>query len=386
MLQIKLRILIVYFERKGGHALNIVINAVFMHDNPRGVGRVSNNVLKKIAEYDKKNQYYIYYGVWQKYDFLRIKQFNIHFIPLHISPNAIWRNLYVSLILPLRIKKHNPDIYHIMDTSPVLIKTCPIISTIHDLAEFTVPKKYNFFKCRLRRLYVRGQVKRSDRIIAVSKYTKNDIVNRFHVSADKIDIIYNFFETNVFNEVERPYKKYFLVVGEIERTKNVGMIIEAFSKLSNNIAKDFKLYIVGKRGNDYAHVIRVVKECRVEKQVIFLDYVTDKKLFELYREAYALIFASLFEGFGLPVLEAMSFGIPVISSNATSMPEITGNAEMLFNPNIIDELCQCIIKIIQEPEKRLGMIREGYKEIERFSIEKIIISLLNIYYSYENKG
>ena len=125
----------------GEYTVNIVINAVFMHKKPRGVGRVSNNILKKIAEKDKVNQYYICYGKWQEYDFLNIKNDNFHFVELDIPSNAFIRNFYLAFVLPFKILKYKPSVYHLMDTSPLYLKTCPTISTIHDLAEFTVPDK-----------------------------------------------------------------------------------------------------------------------------------------------------------------------------------------------------------------------------------------------------
>lgn len=359
--------------------MNIVINAVFMHEKPRGVGRVCNNLLKKIAEKDKKNKYYIYYGKWQKYDFLNIKQENFKFIKLNISSNAIIRNLYLAFVLPFKIKKHDPDVYHIMDTSPLYIKTCKTISTIHDLAEFTVPEKYNKFKCVLRKKYVKKQAINSDLIVTVSEYTKKDIINRFKVDENKIKVIYNYFECTKLYDSKREYKKYFLVVGEIERTKNIGMIIESFSKINKNVRNGFKLVIVGKNGNDYRNVIEKIEQCNIKKDVELLSYVSDEKLFELYSNAFALVFASLFEGFGLPILEAMSFGIPVISSNVTSMPEVIGDAGMLFDPTKSKKLTKCMNDMIMKPDMRISMIEKGYKQIKKFNPDKIVDELLDTY-------
>lgn len=365
--------------------MNIVVNAVFMHNKPRGVGRVCNNILIKIAQKDKKNQYYIYYGKWQDYDFLNICQENFHFIKLNIPVNAFIRNFYLAFILPFKIKKYKPDVYHLMDTSPVYIKTCPTISTIHDLAEFSVPEKYNKVKCFLRKIYVKSQAKKSDLIITVSNYTKKDIQDRFNINENKIRVIHNYFENSHKIDINRKYKNYFLVVGEIERTKNVGMIVEAFSKLKLEKNIDFRLIIVGKRGNDYDNVVTTIKKYKIENYVDLLNYVPDDKLFELYKNAFALIFASSFEGFGLPLLEAMSFGIPVISSNTSSMPEVVGKAGLLFNPKHVNDLEENMLKLTQDKSLRNKMIELGYEQIKLFDYDKLIRKLLDTYGEFEKK-
>lgn len=361
--------------------MNIVVNAVFMHEKPRGVGRVANNLLKKFAEKDKENQYYIYYGKWQEYDFLKIKNSNFHFVELNIPANAFIRNFYLAFVLPYKILKYKPDVYHLIDTSPLYIKTCPTISTIHDLAEFTVPDKYNSVKCFLRKIYVKRQAKKSDLVLTVSHYTRKDLINRFNLEEDRVRVIYNFFEKpkNFLPDVNKPYKNYFLVVGELEKTKNVGMIVEAFSNIKNLLEGDFKLIVVGKPGNDYNNILGKINQCKAKDSIELLNYVSDSELFDLYNSAFALIFASLFEGFGLPILEAMSFGVPVISSNVTSMPEVAGNAGMMFDPYNCEQLEECMLSLSKNPDQRKKMLKEGYAQVNRFDPDIIVKQLLKTY-------
>lgn len=361
--------------------MNIVINAVFMHKKPRGVGRVSNNILKKIAEKDKVNQYYICYGKWQEYDFLNIKNDNFHFVELDIPSNAFIRNFYLAFVLPFKILKYKPSVYHLMDTSPLYLKTCPTISTIHDLAEFTVPDKYNRIKCFLRKIYVKRQAKNSDLVLTVSNYTRNELIDRFKLDENRVRVIYNFFEAprNCFPDANKPYKNYFLMVGELERTKNVGMVVEAFSNINDLFEEDFKLIIVGKPGNDYNNILKKINLCSAKDFIELRNYISDSELFDLYNNAFALIFASLFEGFGLPILEAMSFGVPVISSNVTSMPEVAGKAGLMFNPYQPEQLEDCMLSLYKNPDRRKKMIQQGYAQIERFKPDEIIQQLLKIY-------
>lgn len=359
--------------------MNIVMNAVFFHEKARGVGRAANSVIKKLSEVDDKNQYYIYYGTWQQYDFLNIKKENFNFIPLNITRNSIIRNFYLAFILPIKLKKYNPDVYHILDTSPVIYKTCKTISTVYDLAEFTVPEKYSKFKCFFRKRYVKYQIKNSDKVITSSEYTKKDMINRFNVNEKKINVLPIFFDTDVQFDESRKYEKYFLIVGEIERTKNIEIVLKAFSLLPNDLKNSYKIYIVGRKGNDYLNVCDMIRNLNLKDRAIIFDYVSDKKLFELYKNAYALIFPSLFEGFGLPILEAMSFGIPVISSNVTSMPEVIGDAGLLFDPKNESDLCSKILKIIEKPEIRKEMICKGFEQIKKFNGDDYIKNMLEIY-------
>lgn len=348
--------------------MNIVINAVLAYDQPRGVGRYINNLLPALAEIDKNNQYYIYYGKWMcKYDFLNVKQSNFRFIELDIKNTMISRNLYLAVRIPLDCKKYNPDVFFLIDTQALIVRpSCKIVSTIHDLAEFVVPEKYSPKHAFIRRQIVKHQVKVSERIITVSQYSKADICRRFNIDYDKVKVVYNSVEQPNNTELRKP-ENYLLYVSEVERAKNLSALIKAYISLPNKIQKDYMLYVVGKKGDDYDNVIKLIEEGRINDRVKFFGYVSDEELSDLYAKAFCFIFPSVFEGFGLPVLEAMAKGTPVICSNCSSIPEVGGEAVLTFNPYSETEITDQIIKLINTDGLRAVMIARGIRRAAEFN-------------------
>ena len=242
----------------------IVVNAVLAFEQPRGVGRYINNLFPAIAKVDKDNQYYIYYGKWMnKYEFLNIQQSNFHFIELDIKNSMIYRNFYLSVILPLECKRFHPDVFFLVDTQAIIIKPCKVLSTIHDLAEYVVPEKYSFMQAFIRRCIVSHQIKISNRIITVSKYSKEDICKRFHLRKNRVSVVYNSVEKNEIVNLQEP-DHYFLYVSEIEKAKNLSTLIEAYASLPDYIRDDYMLYVVGKKGNDYDNIINIINQNKIK--------------------------------------------------------------------------------------------------------------------------
>lgn len=359
--------------------MNIVVNAVLSFEQPRGVGRYINNLFPALAEIDKENQYFIYYGKWMKnYEFLRIKQQNFHFIELDIKNTMLYRNYYLAFVLPLKCKKYNPDIFFLVDTQALAIKPCKVLSTIHDLAEFVIPEKYSKKQAFIRRAIVKHQVHISDQIITVSEYSKKDICSRFHISNDRVTVIYNSVETPNTHVLQIP-QKYFLYVSEIEHAKNLVTLIKAYALLSKEIQSEYMLYVVGKKGNDYENILNLIESNKIEDRVKFFGFVSDDELNELYAKAYCFVFPSLFEGFGLPVLEAMAKGTPVICSNSSSLPEVGGDAVLTFNSISDVELKDCIESLLNTQGLRNELISKGVNRAHIFSKSYAAQRTLNVF-------
>lgn len=358
--------------------MNIIINAVLAFEKPRGVGRYINNLLPAIAELDKDNQYYVYYGKWMKeYEFLNLNQDNIHFIELDIENTMLARNLYLAVKLPIVCQKHKPDILFLIDTQALIIKPCKVISTIHDLAEFVLPEKYSKMHAFLRRNIVKHQVKISDYILTVSQYSKKDICKRFRISQQKVYVTYNAVASPV-KIAEKRAKNYFLFVSETEKAKNLMGLIKAYNLLPKDIKDKFCIYVIGKKGNDYVNIVKEVINTGIKDKVKFLGYVTDEELNNLYAEAYAFIFPSFFEGFGLPVLEAMAKGIPVLCSDTSSIPEVGGDAVLTFNPHNYNEIAKQMERIIITDGLREEMITKGLRRAKLFSLHNAAESTLHV--------
>ena len=360
--------------------MNIVINAVLAFEKPRGVGRYLNELLPALAEIDKSNHYFIYYGKWMKaYDFLNVQQENFTFIELNISNNQIFRNLYLAYVLPLKCKKYRPDIYFLPDTQATLVKPCKIISTIHDIMEFDFPQKYSKMQGRLRRMIVRRQCKISDHIMTVSKFSKTEIIRYLRVQEDKISVVPNSVAIPKTDIKVCDPEKYFLFVSETEWAKNAIILLKAFNLLDEKVKKVYKIKIVGKKGKQYDEMISYISNNGLHNKVEFYGYVSDDELTELYSKAYAFVFPSFFEGFGLPILEAMAQGVPVICSDRASMPEVGGEAVLTFDPYSAESLAQQLVKIIQDASFRNQMFENGLARAQIFTAKKQAQRVLSIF-------
>jgi glycosyltransferase involved in cell wall biosynthesis len=359
--------------------MNIVVNAVLSYEKPRGVGRYINNLLNSISEMDETNDYFIYYGSWMNnYDFLKINKSNFHFIKLDINNKKVSRNLYLACVLPIICKKYNPDLFFLIDTQAILFKPCKTVSTIHDLMEFSLPEKYSKIQAISRKLIVKHQVRISDSIITVSEYSKNEIVKKFNINKDLVNVVYTAIEFKNESKLSEP-EKYFLFVSETERAKNLMLLIEAFELLPNDIKEKYHIEVVGANGNDYQNILKKISEYNLNEKVHFNGYVDDATLQKYYQNAYAFIFPSIYEGFGLPVLEAMAKGAPVLCSNAASIPEAGGDAVITFDPYDANDLCKSMQLLIRNPELRSNMIEKGFKRVSLFTKEKMAHETLNVF-------
>lgn len=360
--------------------MNIVINAVLAFENPRGVGRYINNLLPEIAKNDTENQYYVYYGKWmQAYEFLNIQQDNFHFIELDIKNTQLARNLFLAAKLPLMAKKLNPDIFWLVDTQAVFFKPCKMVSTIHDLAEFEVPEKYSRKQALLRRMIVSNQVRLSDKILTVSNYSKQDICRRFCIPENRVSVTYNAVDRVMSsNDVDpNTHDNSFLFVSETERAKNPRLLVKAYSMLPEKYRNMFTLRIVGKQGNDHDNCLQLIEQAGIADRVEFFGYVSNEELKAMYASAYAFVFPSLFEGFGLPVLEAMAQGTPVLCSNSSSIPEVGGDAVLTFSPTDAKQLCEQMVRLIEDPQLRETMIWKGLEQAGRFTKQNAALSTMN---------
>lgn len=360
--------------------MNIVINAVLAFEKPRGVGRYINNLLPEIAKHDKENHYYVYYGKWmQDYEFLKISQENFHFIELDIKKSQLSRNLFLAAKLPLMAKKLNPDIFWLVDTQAVFFKPCKMVSTIHDLAEFEVPEKYSFKQALLRRMIVRNQVRLSHKILTVSNYSKQDICRRFRISENRVAVTYNTVDRVVSPAEVDPsrHDSTFLFVSETERAKNPQLLLKAYAMLPEEYRKAYSLRIAGNPGNDHENCLELIRQTGIGDRVEFFGYLSRETLEDMYASAYAFVFPSLFEGFGLPVLEAMAQGTPVLCSNSSSIPEVGGDAVLTFSPTSAEQLCAQMVKLIEDSQLRESMIQKGLEQAGRFTKKNAALSTLN---------
>jgi glycosyltransferase involved in cell wall biosynthesis len=284
--------------------------------------------------------------------------------------------LWSQIFLPLYLYQHkNIDVF--FSPAHYTPRFCPVptVVTIHDLAFIHYP--HEFLKKDLFQLtnWTESSVNHSKKIIAVSKTTKKDIMKTYNTKENKIEVIYNGYEKPV--KIPPPDWKTelkikqptILFVGTLQPRKNLSTLIKAFEKFKQ-IAPDYKMIFAGKKGWMYEEIYDEVSELGLDNDIFFSDYVSDLQLMFLYKNSFCLVLPSYYEGFGIPILEAMGFGCPVISSFASSLPEIGGDACLYFDPNNVYDLFEKL-KLLKDDETiKKELVNKGIKRVKDFSWEK----------------
>ncbi len=307
----------------------------------------------------KETKYYHYKVVWGPLLWSRI------FLPLHL-----WFLFFVGIKL-----------YVFFSPAHYIPFLCPFrtVVTIHDLSYLYYPEE--FLKKDLYQLknWTEYALRRSSHIITVSETTKKDVLKEYKIPEKKISVIHNGYEAPASTEsIEIPPElKYFLYVGTIQPRKNISLLISAFVEF-HKVNPQYKLLLVGKKGWLYESIFNQVEALHMEDSVLFLGYVSDAQKGSLYKHAVASIFPSLYEGFGIPLLEAMSHDCPVIASSLSSLPEIGGDACLYFDPKNSNELVKKMDSIVTDNELRKKLIAHGQKRIHHFSWNKAGESTLHI--------
>ena len=248
----------------------------------------------------------------------------------------------------------------------------PTVVTIHDLSYLYFPNE--FLKKDLYQLknWTEYALHKASQIIAVSKTTKKDLIHEYSIPDKKVTVVYNGYShpqsliSNLQSSIKNPY---FLYIGTIQPRKNLQELITAFSLFQKN-NPTFKLVLAGKKGWLYENIFLQVKQMGLENSVLFPGYVAEKDKNTLYKNAVAFILPSLYEGFGIPVLEAMAHECPVLSSFSSSLPEVGGEACLYFDPKNTEDLLEKMNLIVSDKDLAHRLVAMGKKRIETFSWEE----------------
>ncbi len=354
-----------------------------------GSGQVAFELLRNLEKIDKDNQYTVVLPN-DPSPSLPIERDNWRYKVL--KPNKLWTR--IALPLALFTAKDRPDLifsptHYIPRFSPRKVKR---IVTIFDLAYIYFPeffKKTDLYKLSN---WTKFSIEKADHIIADSKSAKADAVKHYKVSPKKITVAYPGYNQNQFHPVHGKEKinqfkekygifgEYIIYVSTLQPRKNHLRLIEAMKNIDN-----VKLVIVGKTkgkgrsGWMFEDILEAPKKYGIEERVIFTGFVPDDELLYLLNGAKAFIYPSLYEGFGIPVVDAMSCGLPVIISNNSSLPEVAGKAGLYIDPMKVDQIEQAIRTITTDKKLHEKMARESLKQAKRFSWEKMARQVLEVF-------
>lgn len=365
--------------------MKIGIDARFYGPFGKGLGRYTQELIKGLEKVDTKNEYII---------FVRSENFD-DYIPQNknftkVIADFSWYTLEEQIKMPKLLYSHNLDLVHFPHFNVPLGYRKPFVVTIHDLiimhfptkrATTLGPLKYALKQFGYRKV-ITSAVRKARHIITVSRFSKNDILSYFKVPSSDITVTYQSIFTGAKDVVSiQKYsdKPYFLYVGNVYPHKNIEFLVKAFSAFKQEAGReDYQLILVGKNDYFFEKVKSFVKENKV-KDVIFTGFVTDTELSSLYQDALCYVFPSLYEGVGLPPLEAMAHSTPVISSDATCMPEILSDAAIYFNPRDVNSLKEGLRHIADNPDVRKELEVRGVQQVAKYSSEQCARDTLAVY-------
>ena len=300
-----------------------------------------------------------------------------------------------NILFPLFLRGLNADLVHIPLNSVPLFMPKPYVVTIHDMSSLLFADR-DSLRENIRSFFFRRGLIRADKVIAVSGSTRRDVCNLLSIPANRVRRIYNaidpvFHNTAVDAEKTKAVMEryqidypYLLYAGTIRPQKNVARLVEAFAVLraeldKHRVYKNLRLIIIGDELNKYPAVRRAVIQTRMDKVVRFMGFLPVDTLRAFYSAAEAFVFPSLYEGFGLPPLEAMACGTPVIASGVSSLPEVLGDAAMIVNPENVFDIAHGIRDVLLNPELRRELVQKGYQRLKVFSWESTAQQVLKVY-------
>lgn len=291
------------------------------------------------------------------------------------------------------IKKQNVDLfiapssYIIPALTPKELKT---VMVVHDLVAFLFPQKNNKKAMIIERTTLKKASQKAYKIVTVSENTKKDLLEKFPKIKEKTEVVYPAIANTYkpidsslaeFKEEKNLPKQFFLFVGTLEPRKNIEAILKAHATLIDPQKKKHEnphLVVIGARGWQFSKIFQLLNELGTGEYVVFKGYTPEKELNNYYNSAIALVFPSLYEGFGLPALEAMQSACPVITSNKGSLPEVVGEAALMVDPENMQDLAKAMEKIYDDKVLKLELIGKGLEQSEKFSWQKSAKEMLKL--------
>jgi len=376
--------------------MKILFDCTFLRNRQTGVDVTFLSLIKNILKIDAINQYIILTDHRFDTTVLRnqLKEYTNYkivriycYYPIHIFISAF--------IIPFYLLFNKIDVYH----NPYFfgplfrISKTRVIITVHDVYHKTIPEKMNGLIKFLLNNFAVPAVQRADKVIVISEQTKSDVLKYYNILESKISLIHNCIEPKLATNSSQAKSilennnitanKYILNIGTMIRSKGIDDLIKAYHLLLNETSSynDIKLVFAGINDNEYLNEIKeLIKSLALpQSNIMFLGYVSNQDLIDLYKNAALYISPSYYEGFGLTVLEAMQYNCPVIARNASSLPETIGNAGMLFNT--VKELTEEVVEMLTNEVIRLEYIKRGHDQLARFSCENRANRTLALYSS-----
>jgi glycosyltransferase involved in cell wall biosynthesis len=374
-----------------------------------GIGTYIRNLVRALARVDDRNRYQLVTGERAVAEFADLPP-NFATVVFPASKKASPQGGLAQIPYGLFLRKLKADLFHIPLNAVPLVMPKPYLVTIHDMSTLLFASQRGY-RNRLRRFYLRRGLLRADRVIAVSMATCRDVEAVLGIPMSRMRVVYNapdptFHASSAPSltkngeefgyphghpaEIQRVLDRYriqypfLLYVGRTNPQKNIPRLVEAFAVLRGELQehpvyRDLRLLIIGDEISRYPALRHAVIQSRVEDTVRFLGFVPIDTLRAFYQAASAFVFPSLYEGFGLPPLEAMACGTPVVCSHVSSLPEVVGDAAEIINPENVFDIARGMREVLLDPQRRTLLVARGFEQARRFSWERTAQKVLDAY-------
>ncbi len=365
--------------------MRVGINGRFLVAKRTGVQRAAYNLIRTMVQLDRLNEYIIFTGFDQvgspDWDYP-----NVTVVGDNLRPTESFRNhLWEQFKLPKLAIAYNIDILHSPANIAPLFYSGKSIVHIHDLCFVVNPQWYSFSFRTLYNLIVPRIARRATKVVTNSNNSKNDLLQYFGLPAERVSLVYwavddIFSETNPETDhTVTSQNDYILYVGSLEPRKNINVLIEAFEELRiQNPSLNTKLILIGGESPLFAAVR--LKAKRFGDDVVFKGFVRDEELREYYRNARLVAYPSLYEGFGLPPLEAMASGTPVVTSRTSSIPEVVGDAALMIDPTDRSQLVSAMFRVLSDERLARSLREKGRHQVKKFNWYRVARGVLGVYY------
>jgi glycosyltransferase involved in cell wall biosynthesis len=370
----------------------IVINGTYLQEQASGLGVVNQNLISELIKFEQEFDFKLYSHA----DYFQTNYPN-QSIPVtkSLSPDRgftghLKRFWWYQTSLNWQLTQQKASLFFSPVAEGMLFPSVPQIVTVYDLIPLKYPElnpKWQYYY----RYILPIILNKSHKIISISEHTKKDLIANYQLNPEKIKVVhlgcdYELFYPQPNPKIIQKYNldKYLLYVGDMRFYKNLSRCLEAFDRLP---FQDYQFVITGKKDDFfYPQIQRQTEQFSAKERIIFLDYVPTSDLPSLYSMAQSLVFASLYEGFGLPVLEAMACGCPVIASNVTSIPEVGGDSVLYVDPEDVEDITQAMYSMLTDATLRKDLSNQGLERAKLFNWSQTAQDVRQIFYDCLNSS
>ena len=377
--------------------MKIAVNTRFLlKDKLEGIGIYTQEIFRRVVTLMPEHEFYFLFDRPFSDEFIFAKNST----PVVISPPArhpfLWYWWFEKSV-PKFLKENNIDVFISPDGYASLTTDIPQIITIHDLGFEHFPKHVPFLVRKYYQYFTPKFCKKATKILAVSEFTKQDIAARYEIDENKIDVVYNGVDNGQWSMVNGQLSSknllsidyrlstiapYFIFIGAVHPRKNVLGLLKAFEHFKTTFSHPHQLIIIGRKAWMNSDLEKFYRQMKFKKDVVWIEKIERTKLLQILQNAFALVYPSFFEGFGIPIIEAMSLGVPVITSNISSMPEVAGNAAILVNPVNITDIANAMHSLVENEALRNDLIAKGKIHAQDFdwnvSASKVVDVIKNL--------